>query len=150
MILQSYTIFSARNSSTTLFLHHSWRIGTNTNYRWGFFAAMGCPSSPGAEHSQRVWESQVWQRNRALCSGHSFLLSAFSTEHLRLSGNPYLGQLQACQYHTAECDIKLMGTQKHISKNIITLLLDSARLIWSTVCEYHAQRQRDPSRAYLL
>lgn len=65
MILQSYTILSARHSSTTLFLHHSWRIGTNTNYRWRFFAAMGCPSSPSDEHSQRVWESQVWQSNRA-------------------------------------------------------------------------------------
>lgn len=65
MVLQSYTIFSARNSSTILFLHHSWSIGTNTNYWWGVFSVMGCPSSPSDEHSQQVWESQLWQSKRS-------------------------------------------------------------------------------------
>lgn len=63
----------------------------------------GCLSSPSAEHSQGVWESQVWKSNRALCNGHPFILSAFPTEDPRLPGSPHLRQLQAGQHHTAGC-----------------------------------------------
>lgn len=149
MVLQSYTTFSARNSSTTLFLHHWWSIGNNTQYQWGFAAVMGCPSSVGDEHSQRAWESQVWQSNRALHNGHPFLLSAFPTEDPRLPGNPYLRQLQAGQHHPAECAQVNADPKAYIHKHNYSVL-DSAWLMWSAVCEYQAQRQRKPSQAYPL
>lgn len=81
------------------------------------------------KHSQRVEDSQGRQSERALCDGHLFLLSVFSSEDLRLSGNSHLRQLPACRYHTAECDTKLTATQKHTSKIVAIQPLDSAQLI---------------------
>lgn len=100
MVLQSYTIFSVRNPSTILFLHHSWSIGTNTKYWWGFFLWWVVPLHPVMSTHSRCGKVSF---GRTKDRGHLFLPSAFATEDPRISGNPHLRQLQAGQHHTAEC-----------------------------------------------